>query len=894
MDELILRKLFVHRTDVFAVQTKTGKYETHKIPITDDHLKGHLLGKQTLGTYQLDKDDTVILACIDIDISKQVWSKEGFNVADWKPKIDQQISAIKNKLAEYGIVGYTEMSGFKGAHVWYFFEDPVNAGTVKDMNMVMFGGMDPVDENISLEFFPKQDHIDEGGFGNLIKLPLGIHKKSGNFSYFLDDISGSISYTGRDEINKVINPIDSIFINCSVLNGIRKRAAQGYLNHTERLTLGYILLNVEGGEKELRSLIEMQDDYDPKKTDYYINHIRSKNYKPLTCSKLQSTEMNNMCPGPCRNIKNGKSPIAFFYRHTGKLRGSHTGQDEDIGNVTSKLDMFKKVGTEFYLTGGKNGTEMISNFIVNITDEITRDDGITIRKELKGQIVAGDRTWDYSIKSSDYANDEKFKASIYDIMTNAGLYCEWWGKLRLAINKYTNSKQILIKEIFGYDGPENNPYERYLSPSTLIDVNGIHKNEEIIVDMSGQDKAQWLDIIHIPEEDEIQKLKTHIEKDLLTLSEFGITHSTIGHTFLPIIRPWIQGHDHTKYTLFIKGSSGSGKSFLAESCVHFYGKGFMDYPSWGSTHNQIEVTGFLFKDALFLADDWKKQNLTNMKGSMGILQRYADGSSRGRLNRDGSVQNSKPIRGTMIVTGEDMVEGQSSVTARIITLVYPDQRANMKAGREVLKNRNNYSAITARYIHHVMNMSEEEKSKMLEFQQDMHQKLHSKIENAHNAIRISRNISLLFTSYFYFSNWFWNKKKAKEYQDRLYDYLVANMFKIVTYSADERPAEKFWYTLKDLLATKKVRLQPTNSLDEKIDKHTTVVGFSDSSEDYLLLDIALREVQRYLKSAGEDLGFTNKTIIGDLYHGGFIKTDKPLRKVFNNQEIYVYSTNLRK
>ena len=35
--------------------------------------------------------------------------------------------------------------------------------------------------------FPKQIKVVEGGFGNLVKLPLGVHRKTGQRSYFLDD-----------------------------------------------------------------------------------------------------------------------------------------------------------------------------------------------------------------------------------------------------------------------------------------------------------------------------------------------------------------------------------------------------------------------------------------------------------------------------------------------------------------------------------------------------------------------------------------------------------------------------------------------------------------------------------------------------------------------------------
>jgi hypothetical protein len=873
---------------------KREDMKTQRMPLTDDHLTSHLRGQQTIGVYQLDKDDTVKYACIDIDIEKSVWNQSDFSFDEWEPKISEQVSKIKNKLASYGIVGYTEMSGFKGAHVWYFFENPLHAGTVRDMNNIMFGSMSTVDENIHLEFFPKQDHIDAegGGLGNLIKLPHGKHKKSNDFSYFLDDVmTDAISFVGKEQINKVINPIDSIFLNCEVMNGIRNRAKQGYLNHNERLTLGYILLNVEGGEKELRRLIQMQEDYDKKTTDYQIDQIKAKKYKPITCSKLQSSNMDHMCPGPCANIGSGKSPVTFYYRHTGKINVTHPGQDAEISDPTSKLDMFQKQGTCFYYTGGRE-PEMISNFIVNINREITRDDGQDKRIELQGQVVLGDNSYDYSINSDQYSQDEKLKASIYGTVGNAGVFCDKLGQLRHAINKYTTPDKVYIKEVFGYE--QNGEDLRYITPSTIVDKFGIRENNEIIVDLGTKDYARNLDLIPIYDEKEFEELKRHINEELFSLTSFGIMHATLAHTMSPIIEPWLYPMDPTRYTLFIKGTTGGGKSFMAKAFQHFYGPKFIEVSAWKNTPHRVELQGFDFKDALYLVDDWKKSIIgREMQAALGILQTYADRSARGRLNKNAELVTAKPIRGTLLVTGEDLPEGQSSVLARTITLDYKQKVKNLRAGRKVLENLKKYSAVTARYIHHILNLPNKEE--IYETQFNYQEKFYKNMSGVNNDVRMSRNLSLLYTSYHYFSNWFWNKKTAENYQERLYEYLIENTARLIQLTGDERPTVKFWVTMTNLLVTGRLRLQATDGVDNAENKNTPIIGFRGSgSEDYLMLTVALREVIKYLKYSGEELGFSNTTIIEDLYEEGYINSRAPQRKHFNRSIVEVYPVDQKK
>ncbi len=894
MDVETLNKLFVNRKDVYAIQKPDGGYYQSSSPLSDAILTAHLKGKQTVGVYHLDKQDTVKFSCVDIDINKTVWSKKDYNFDDWKDLIYKQINVIKNKLAKYGITGYAEISGMKGAHVWYFFSNPIPAGTARDINQVIFSNIPMVDKNLSIELFPKQDSIGDGGYGNQIKLPGGMHQLSKTFSHFIDDVLKDINYVDHATIQKVVNPIDAIFLNCAVMGDIKKQAALGHLNHSQRLTLGYILLNVPGGEVELRNLIKLQDDYDEGRTNYFIGKLKQRHYKAINCQKLQSAEMN-MCPGPCTKIRGGKNPTVFFHRHLGGSGNIGNGASTLL-DYKSRIEIYEKQGTEFlYRPDGKDQYRQLSSFIINITDTTIHDDGETIKTTSKGQLVKGDESYPFEISSKDLGNPDKLRSEIYNVAGNEGIFVENYNHFINAVNKFTKANTTVIKESFGYEGTEEDPYQRYISPSVVVDSKSVRKNTEIIVDLSNRGSAQWLDLSIIEDSKEEKALIKHINDDLLNLTEFGITHALLGHTFSPIIEPWLYKNDRTRYILFIRGSSGEGKSFIAQTMQHFYGKHFGRFESWASTTNSLETAGFNYKDVIFLIDDWKRGNIKDHRGALGILQSYADRSARTRLSKDAELKRAKPMRGSLLITGEDLAEGQSSVMARTITLDYTQPVKNISAGLKILDMRQYYSAITAKYIHHVLNYPNKE-NVYHDFQRKLHEEFYKYTIGKHNDIRIARNMSLLYTSYHFFAEWFWNAGQATIYQDQFKQYLIDQVDNLIRLTAIQRPAEKFWFTLRDLIVTGKLRLQSSSDVDlDKTIRLIPIIGFyGTGGEDYLIMDAALREVEKYLRSAGESLDFSKITIVEDLYKGQYIKNPSPIKKSFNNQSMFVYPVDKTK
>lgn len=165
--EEILFKLFVNREDCYAIQQKEG-YLSIKEPLTLQLIKKHLLGLITIGVYQL-LEIMIKWACLDFDKN----TLEDFENA----------KRLFNYLKELGYHPLMEMSGggeYK-CHIWIF------ADTAAEVMEDFLGTICTKTQIFPNEIFPKQPQVKEGGFGNLVKLPLGIHQKTKQRSYFLDD-----------------------------------------------------------------------------------------------------------------------------------------------------------------------------------------------------------------------------------------------------------------------------------------------------------------------------------------------------------------------------------------------------------------------------------------------------------------------------------------------------------------------------------------------------------------------------------------------------------------------------------------------------------------------------------------------------------------------------------
>ncbi len=328
-------QLFINRNDTYGVQKNDGSYDRIKSPLDETSL----FSTQTIGTYLLDTNSTVILACIDIDIDKAIHENRDLKPTEWEAGLEsirKYSKSLYEKLRELGMSCYPEFSGFKGYHIWMFFDKPMQAADVRIWMKELQTLFPDRPSEINIELFPKQGTIPADGFGNLIKLPLQKHLKSGNYTYFLDEdfqqISGLPEIIRTDlvqlpsppvvvkervktfqqpqsksKVDLAVEKLPVVIERCAYLQKLLKRIEdEKHLDHGERIWLANILKPF--GSEILHKYFSKLSDYDKTFTDSQIASLTS---NPSTCAS------SPMCAAqlcPLMEEIGKASPIAFSYK----------------------------------------------------------------------------------------------------------------------------------------------------------------------------------------------------------------------------------------------------------------------------------------------------------------------------------------------------------------------------------------------------------------------------------------------------------------------------------------------------------------------------------------------------------------------------------------------------
>ena len=154
-------------------------------PLTSQDVYRHLEGKDenccdVVGLYAIMPDNNCSFLCTDFDDKS---CKHGY-----KDDVLAFVGVCRDWQIPYAIE--RSRSG-NGAHVWIFFEEPLPAFKARRLgNAILTEAMNR-DGRMSLNsydrFFPNQDRMPEGGFGNLVALPLQGQARKNLNSVFVDD-----------------------------------------------------------------------------------------------------------------------------------------------------------------------------------------------------------------------------------------------------------------------------------------------------------------------------------------------------------------------------------------------------------------------------------------------------------------------------------------------------------------------------------------------------------------------------------------------------------------------------------------------------------------------------------------------------------------------------------
>lgn len=333
---------FTGRKEFIAVQG-TNHYYPIEQELNENILTKHIDGIKTFGAYVLNETSKCNFICIDIDIEKNELTQVNF--ADFMVKFEY----LKNQLIKFQEVLEKEFfkpenilyedSGGRGYHIWMFFDQPIEGYDALFLNEILKNKL----KDFSYEFFPKQPTLnDKRKYGNLIKLPLGEHKKYNNRSRFfilkdgqieiITDINENLKHLDsvakiksekvyeivnqyknkiKYETNTLIkegykprrrriykNDIDKLFNNCGAINALKDKAIKGNsLTHLELTNLSNTLLSLKDSRDYIHSLIKASLG---NKYSYVVAEKELKLIEKLQPANCKTLISNGICKGYCK------------------------------------------------------------------------------------------------------------------------------------------------------------------------------------------------------------------------------------------------------------------------------------------------------------------------------------------------------------------------------------------------------------------------------------------------------------------------------------------------------------------------------------------------------------------------------------------------------------------
>lgn len=214
----LYKSLFAGRQDVFALRwfnaksNKSGyspvcankwvsgkcdlkKYTCATCPfkmpvaLNDTYIFNHLAGRDescrdVIGLYPLIEGNLCHFLAMDFDAHAPKTTADSL----W----EKDILAVHQAFSDFEIPSYMEVSrSGNGGHLWLFFDDAISARLARNLGSSIIKASMQKRHSLPFEsfdrFFPNQDEIPKGGYGNLIALPLQGRAVKGEHSVFVDE-----------------------------------------------------------------------------------------------------------------------------------------------------------------------------------------------------------------------------------------------------------------------------------------------------------------------------------------------------------------------------------------------------------------------------------------------------------------------------------------------------------------------------------------------------------------------------------------------------------------------------------------------------------------------------------------------------------------------------------
>jgi retron-type reverse transcriptase len=301
-------QLFVRDTDHYYLSADSQNRYVRQDGKLDNALLNRLVGAhEEFAVPALNRSGLCGFAVFDIDINRKTILEQGDDGKVFDTLMDKALETaiqIHNTISKLNIHSYIEFSGYKGYHVWVFWEKEISLSMQKTFFSNILADMD-IPDGLHVEKFPISASADEK-----IKLPLSCHSVHGKDAAFITEDIGQESFIETilssayqdikevretpgegalvcpNDASEIPSQIKAVYEKCHIVKQIVDKAKnEHYIGYHERRTMLHIFHCLgEDGAAYMHHVMGFCIDYDYAVTQKYIDACTCD--FPIGCKKI--------------------------------------------------------------------------------------------------------------------------------------------------------------------------------------------------------------------------------------------------------------------------------------------------------------------------------------------------------------------------------------------------------------------------------------------------------------------------------------------------------------------------------------------------------------------------------------------------------------------------------
>lgn len=452
----------------------------------------------------------------------------------------------------------------------------------------------------------------------------------------------------------------------------------------------------------------------------------------------------------------------------------------------------------------KDGTSPIplTNFSALIKSNIITDDGVEKNQNFEIEMRLNGNTKILSVPANNFSS---LNWVIEGMGPSAIVYAGYGAKDHTRVAIQMLSKNIDLHTIFRHTG------WRKIGDSWMYFAGNAAIGKEGFIDGIEIKMPEGLDKYSLSEPKDNVELISAIRASLKLLD---VLPDYIGFPlYCAIWRSILGGAD---YSIHLSGPTGTGKSVIAALVQQHFGSAMSGRAlpgSWSSTANALESLAFTIKDSVFVADDFApdgtKTDIQRLhRTAARIFRAQGNHSGRQRMRANGSLKATKPPRGLIVSTGEDIPAGQS-VRARVFILELSQRDLDWQKVSDCQSDAEKglYEKATFGFIQWLAPQYEKRKNELADkiveirknaAQSDMHKRTPEMIASQYLGmqyfVEYTQEIGVI------------NSDEAEELLDRCWDALGQAGYKQLAFQRAMEPAQRFFELISSALSSGRAHL----------------------------------------------------------------------------------------